>query len=546
MPQSDKPGVRYSATTGDQVADVEHTSTAALSDGQLFLEIIDPEALTGDTYEVFFEEFQYITIDFITTVTIDSVDTLINISTGDTTFVVIDSTVTTVPDSMINTAVGWNVRNTTTGELVVENQFQAASNTELGRARPIIDGMEFVVTGPPLEFKRFEVVANAAGPVEPSEMGTFAFNDNGFPFLFNDLYPDGTDRPDGDRQQTNGSTWGVATGGTAGARAEWPTFISRTLRNDNADRAIPFDYEMRFTAGPNYGNWWFEDFITKEIPFELWNIGINTPDDPSDDYRMLPRILTNSGLGDITLDFDVWQVDPNDHAVSGGTNDPYTPWTYWADPVDKTPGQAGYDAAVAEGIGIPVGGLWDDASEVLARTVLVNWNGGDVTDPTFGIPGSGVPDAMVPEEGTIFRITSNKPNTTADKFTFTAPAPPSYSADVAKSDVDKINVYPNPYYGTNSEEIGRFGNFVTFNHLPADQEVTIRIFALNGVQVRKLEKHADASANESQFFRWDLLNETGLPVASGVYITYIDLPELGETKVLKVFIIQSAEILRFF
>ena len=79
-----------------------------------------------------------------------------------------------------------------------------------------------------------------------------------------------------------------------------------------------------------------------------------------------------------------------------------------------------------------------------------------------------------------------------------------------------------------------------------NQKVTIRIFALNGVQVRKLEKHADASANVDQFFRWDLNNEAGLPVASGLYIAYIDMPDIGKTKVLKVFIVQSAEILQYF
>jgi hypothetical protein len=154
--------------------------------------------------------------------------------------------------------------------------------------------------------------------------------------------------------------------------------------------------------------------------------------------------------------------------------------------------------------------------------------------------------AQLPEEGTIFRITSNKPNTTGDIFTFTAPAAPAYNNATAKKDVDKINVYPNPYYANNSEEIGRFQKFVTFNHLPINQKVTIRIFALNGAQVRKLDKHADAAANGRQFFRWDLTNEAGLPVASGIYIAYVDMPDIGETKVLKLFIVQPAEILQYF
>ena len=46
-----------------------------------------------------------------------------------------------------------------------------------------------------------------------------------------------------------------------------------------------------------------------------------------------------------------------------------------------------------------------------------------------------------------------------------------------------------------------------------------------------------------QFQRWDLQNENGLPVASGLYIAYIDMPDLGTTKILKFAIIQEQQIL---
>jgi hypothetical protein len=47
----------------------------------------------------------------------------------------------------------------------------------------------------------------------------------------------------------------------------------------------------------------------------------------------------------------------------------------------------------------------------------------------------------------------------------------------------------------------------------------------------------------SQFTRWDLYSNAGFPVASGVYIVHIDMPDIGVTKVLKVAIIQEQEIL---
>jgi hypothetical protein len=123
----------------------------------------------------------------------------------------------------------------------------------------------------------------------------------------------------------------------------------------------------------------------------------------------------------------------------------------------------------------------------------------------------------------------------ADTFTFT-PGAASYNADQAKNDVKEINVFPNPYYGVNPEELNKYNRFVTFNHLP--NAAKIRIFNLAGQLVRTIDKNTT-----DQFQRWDLLNGAGLPVASGLYIVYIDMPDLGTTKTLKVAIIQEEQVL---
>ena len=47
----------------------------------------------------------------------------------------------------------------------------------------------------------------------------------------------------------------------------------------------------------------------------------------------------------------------------------------------------------------------------------------------------------------------------------------------------------------------------------------------------------------SQFLRWDLTNEGGFPVASGIYIIHIDMGDLG-TKILKIALVQEEQILR--
>jgi hypothetical protein len=136
-------------------------------------------------------------------------------------------------------------------------------------------------------------------------------------------------------------------------------------------------------------------------------------------------------------------------------------------------------------------------------------------------------------------IFANLPNTPNDTYTWSTEGVVSGDQEQAKADVEKINVFPNPYYASNPSEPDRFTRFVTFNHLP--EQATIRIFNLVGVQVRRLEKNSP-----EQFLRWDLRNEADIPVASGMYIAYVDMPELGKEKILKLMIIQAQEQLKFY
>lgn len=117
------------------------------------------------------------------------------------------------------------------------------------------------------------------------------------------------------------------------------------------------------------------------------------------------------------------------------------------------------------------------------------------------------------------------------------------SVALAKSEVQNIKVFPNPYYGLNRAETDRVVRFITFSHLPAYAKV--RIINLAGVLVRTLEK-----SDPTQFLRWDLQNDSGLPVASGIYIAYIELKDANGTdlgiKTVKFAIIQEQQFLRFF
>jgi hypothetical protein len=500
IPQSNLPGVRYESDYNSAVP-IDHIT--GISDGQVTVMVIDPARVTGNEYEIFFTENR-------------------------------DSTIAPVGEIL------WNLKNTTNGDTIFKNKIQAFNLEEA--AEEIFDGMLIKVAGPAPDFKQFLTVANAAGVIDPPEMGCFAFNANGFPFLFNEQYPEGSDSPDGSRQQTNGSTWGIHHNDPNDA--SYMSFRDRVTQHSGGygenpngiNWLIPRDYEIRFTTGRALFRWPYNNDGTEfmgDVPFQLWGLGTN-PTDPADDYQIVPWINDEDSS-------QTFSLLPEDHRVSGGDNDPFTDGIYWVEPISQD--QAGFDSLVAAHEADPVGAsnewLWAYLTNYapwfsvpgMMRMVLVNWNGGSVSDSTFP---SNV-DAVMPEEGTIFRIITSKPNSVQDVFRFTAPNIIS-STDIARNDVEKINVFPNPYYAFHSEESNYRQRFITFTHLP--ERATIRIFNLAGNQVRKLEKVPGDGTG--QFYKWDLENESGLPVASGFYIAHIDMPDLNKTKTVKFFILQRS------
>lgn len=256
----------------------------------------------------------------------------------------------------------------------------------------------------------------------------------------------------------------------------------------------------------------FQDFA-KTVPLSAWDVS-----DPGNPRRLAVGFLENNQPGDLNLpvseaggglvDGKWWPGDFNvfDNVAGGGPREWL--WIFDAD-YSETPNPD----FILEPIGNPVPVMW---------WVAANRRG----NIPFSPGGTGEDH---------FLIISNKVITVDEEFSFTAPAP-GYSSTLAKSQLDQINVFPNPYYGVNSEEVNKYNRFVTFSHLP--EKANIKIFNLAGVLVRSIEKD-----DVDQYQRWDLANNYGLPVASGLYIAYIELPDLGETKILKVAVIQEQQIL---
>ncbi len=112
---------------------------------------------------------------------------------------------------------------------------------------------------------------------------------------------------------------------------------------------------------------------------------------------------------------------------------------------------------------------------------------------------------------------------------------------------NKVNVFPNPLYGFN-EYTGYVSEspddpWVTFSNLP-QTDITIRIYSLSGTLVRTLTQD-DRDTENSPYIRWDLLNDAGLRVGSGMFLAIVSSPKYGD-KVLKLAIIMpQKQIQRF-
>ncbi|OFZ16857.1 MAG: hypothetical protein A3D92_24095 [Bacteroidetes bacterium RIFCSPHIGHO2_02_FULL_44_7] len=101
------------------------------------------------------------------------------------------------------------------------------------------------------------------------------------------------------------------------------------------------------------------------------------------------------------------------------------------------------------------------------------------------------------------------------------------SADQLTNVLDLINVVPNPYYAYSEYEKSRLDTRVKITNLP--ERCTIKIYTVNGKLVRSFQKDSPITSLD-----WDLNNHKGIPVAGGVYLIHIEVPDIGEV-VLKFF-----------
>jgi len=145
----------------------------------------------------------------------------------------------------------------------------------------------------------------------------------------------------------------------------------------------------------------------------------------------------------------------------------------------------------------------------------------------FFYPSSG--DTTMPIGGDIFYISTTRPFSSEDEYTFTTVASAINSAS-ATSSLENIVAVPNPYVVTNVLEPldhqnprDRGPRRMYFNHLP--MECTIRVYTITGELVKTLNHNS--SMDDGKMY-WDLTTEDNFPIAFGVYIYHVDAGDIGE------------------
>jgi hypothetical protein len=137
-------------------------------------------------------------------------------------------------------------------------------------------------------------------------------------------------------------------------------------------------------------------------------------------------------------------------------------------------------------------------------------------------------DTTMPRSGDTLRMNLDRPFLSNDVFEFTTNAP-VIDNTLAKTDLDKIRVVPNPYVVTNVWEPrntysnGRGERQLHFTHLPMN--CTIMIFTVNGQLVKTLYHNGTADDGTEI---WNMLSKDNLDISYGIYIYHVKADGVGE------------------
>ena len=427
-----------------------------LIDG-LGAEVIDPTALTGDTYEFTFFEYS--------------------------------------PEGRDTTLTTYNIINTVTNDTLLNGRQYV---DQYGRTPPreedvvAAEGLSFSVPNQPSPGAGPELLEISYGgnPVSPPPHIFFALN-------------------------STGSYFGSSISGVPDPLVD----------NELATRR---DFELRFTEEGGLAVFAFEDGKIATVPFELWDIGYKA-NDPSDDRRMIPFLRTAPGVDETA---DHWR-----YGVGSLFGYLTSDAVYWMEPDEEGSYQQFEEALQQQGgpgttIPTPLASEEDFSfydQYIDFHTDFQQASSSGEFDYPAGnfVFGDFAETGTPPPTGTIVRVVPSKPYLPGDRFVLNTEeyGVETGQKEVAEAALEDIGIVPNPYKGASAYEVSNLENVARFTNLP--QRATIRIFTLDGTLIRTLEKEGPGNSLD-----WNLETEEGLPIASGMYLIHIEVPEVGE-RVLK-------------
>jgi hypothetical protein len=107
------------------------------------------------------------------------------------------------------------------------------------------------------------------------------------------------------------------------------------------------------------------------------------------------------------------------------------------------------------------------------------------------------------------------------KFDMTGMEAEKGNPSAMDSTLAMINVVPNPYYAYSEYEVHTLDKRIKITNLP--EICTISIYNVNGTLMRRFVKGDPKTSLD-----WDLTNNVDIPVASGVYLIHVSVPDVGE------------------
>ncbi len=363
----------------------------------------------------------------------------------------------------------WNLKDLDTQTLkLIQQPLEIASNRDF----PVIDGIEWRVFNEDYGVKAVVEVSNGQGPLPPEE-----WDEKGAPFHGNNVWLDPSAISD-----------------------EHPFYVYSNWLDLHWRRKplkIRNDIELRFTdQDTSVYCWWYDENVFAFVPFEAWDVGLGTFDDPGDDIRLLTGGSSGGGTVGV-FDFTVNEVL---------LNRPGSDWIYLRKPLDELGTyQVFYEDVTS---GAYTYSWWDHSTGILDRLVIGSYDG------------SGV----LPEAGTVIRFIFNKPFTTEDTLLIDTGVIDSLKTIHTPGQFVLKQNYPNPF---NNQ------TYIPFE-IKEDGHYQMEIFSVLGQKIVTLYDGFIPAGKHG--LKWQPQNSKGQRLSSGLYICRLKGPH--EYKVKKLMLLR--------